>query len=204
MAMTVESIRRVSPERSYLLLKEPTFGIIGKEFELLTKEEIKRKRVANTAGIEREDLLSEGNTLFRNVAAMATLVKNQTHFELEDIRNARLIYTIVDHFLQSQAKLLNNRLGGLQEFMLDDFENLTKLANMMLHYIDIRDRIDLMNAPQKEEEKYNNIFDFILGNHADSTMSTVVEEVEQERGFQSPFSSILTTRRHVNRIDRFK
>lgn len=204
MAMTVESIRKVSPERSHLLLKEPVFAIIGREFELLTEAEIKRKRVASTAGIDREDLLTEGTVLNRNVAAMVTLVKAEKEFELENIGKAKLIYTIIDHFLQSQAKLLNNRLGGLQEFMLDDFENLTKLANKMLRYIEVKDRIDLMNAPQKEEEKYNNIFDFMLGKHADSTMSSEVQESEQESGFQSPFSVVLNTRRHVNRVNRFQ
>lgn len=205
MAMTVASIRKVKDENTYLLLKEPLFGILGREYELLTPEELKRKRTVLPKGLDSEDILTEGTVLYRNIADMIETIRRDVGFDLEKITDAKLIYTAIDTFLQAQARLIGKRIGGIKDFMVDDFTDLTRLANMMLALIDIQDRVDLMNAPKEPSAKYTSIFDLMLSGKEDKT-HVVPDEVEYEdSGYQSPFSEMIKSRnRAPNRIDRFK
>lgn len=211
MAMSVDSIRRVADKNTYLLLKEPLFYIEGREAELLNVNELKQHRLVHTAGVNPEDVLDEGTVMMRNVSQMVNYVKNDNDpidFRLTNYRDARLIYTIIDTFLQAQARLLTGRLGGIKDDMLEDFHNLTKLANLMLGYIDINDRIDLMNAPADIEVTYENIFEQLMHQlnelpTMDSNVSIKNSEEVNDRGFKSPFTELLNRRSHVNRINRF-
>lgn len=211
MAMTVDSIRKVADKDTYLLLKEPLFYIEGREAELLNTNELKQHRLVHTAGVNPEDVLDEGTVLRRNVSHMVSYVKDDDDpidFRLVNYTDARLIYTIIDTFLQAQARLLTNRLGGIKDDMLEDFHNLTKLANLMLEYIDINDRIDLMNAPKDVEVTYENIFDQLLHQlnampAMDTNVSTKDSSEIVDRGFKSPFTELLNRRSHVNRVNRF-
>lgn len=212
MPMTVDSIRKVDDMRTHLLLKEARFPIIGKLYELLSPEELKQQRTSLIKGFDNDDILSEGGTVNRTVAELVEAVNQDIPFKLANYTDARLIYTIIDTFLQAQARHISMRLGGIQDFMIDDFANLTKLANVMLEYIDMDDRINLMNAPVSKEEKYVSIFDIMIGDKADANHEVVNEDMvesQNDAGYQSPFTNIIKQRQlakktHLNRIDRFK
>lgn len=207
MAMSTESITAVDDERAYLLLSEPRFEIAGRGYELLSDVELRARRVAPTAGVANEDIISEGIYIQRNVAKLVELTKAGKSFELVNRTDAKLIFTIIDHFLRAQARLITKRLGGLQPYMIDDFTALTNLANMMLDIVTISDRVDLMNAPKEAEEVYQSVFDLLLGDKADENLTKharyVGGEEEVEDGYVSPFTQILRNHKFVNRVNRF-
>lgn len=205
MAMTEAKIRAVKDENTYLLLSEPRFRIEGKEFQLLSESELRNKRLVYTAGVELEDQQSEGVVMNKTVAQMVSYVKNGVPFDLVDYRDAKLIFSIIDTFLLAQSRLLPERLGGVKDDMLEDFSNLTKLANMVLRVIKVEERINLMNAPKEPTVKYDNIFDLMLGelataNHVERDITTTGDTTE---GYKTPFTNMINNRSFVNRIDRF-
>lgn len=207
MAMTVDSIRAVKDADAYRLLSEPRFEVYGKRYELMTKVELSQIGIVNTAGVERNDFIEEEVSIPRNIASMADIYSQKIYFDLVDIKDARLIYTCIDHFLMAQANNVTEYLGGITSEMLEDFQSLTDLANYMLSFIDVADRIDLMNAP-KEDKKYVSVFDFAMGNIGKATLTAVPEAydtniVREDEGYQSPFTALLS-RRAINRTDRFK
>ena len=207
MAMTTDSIKKVDDARTHLLLSEPRFLISGTGYQLLSPTELKARRITAIPGVSNEDITSEGILIDRNVANLVKLVQEDIHFNLEDIANARLIFTIIDHFLLAQSRLIVARLGGLQDYMIDDFMGLTKLANIMLGLMSVSDKIDLMNVPEDNKVLYTSVFDLLLSDKADNVLtkldSVVTAAVEEDNGYISPFSEVLRHRKSMNRISRF-
>ena len=208
--MSIESIRRVTDLNAFRLLTEPRFDTIGKLYEIMRPEELKSARIPATAGVDRADFIEEEKVVPRNITALCDILVRGCKFGLQNPADARLIYTCIDHFLMAQSRILPNTLTGVSTDMLEDFSQLTDLANYMLGFVDVCDRMDLMNAPKEIEKTYDSIFDRMFGDLQTSNLTTTVAKQQyaggldeaDNTGYQSPFSGLMH-RRGINRTKRF-
>ena len=208
MAMTVESIRNVPDDRTYRLLTEPTFQVVGKLFELLDDVEIRLQTVPNTSGLGTDDFIQEDKPIGRNISKLVDIIARGATFELERTSDARLIYTCIDQFMMAQSRIISARKMTIPDEMLEDFRDLTILANYILGYVTTADRIDLMNIPtvQVEEEAVNPFgqFQFMpqintMSDNPDVELTAPDTSYQASDGnYQSPFTAL------INRIGENK
>lgn len=208
MAMSVSSIKAVPESSIALLLTEPTFLVEGERHKLVSDKVAKTQIVAATDSLEYQDLLTDVISVRVNVAELTRFMEEDVPFNLLETTRAKFVYTIVDVFLMSQAKKISDGLVRLTEEMTNDFMYLTKLANHMLVYVTRVEAAELDHIKRNTksgEIEFDplDLGDFLPDNSTLLTPSEVEEATSMNGAYSGPFDTILKSRNHINRTERF-